>query len=145
MAYFAGIKRYLESGRLRSQAIRGGAWLGAGNIAAQAFRFGRNIVLTRLLSPDSFGLMAIIISISSIMDTVTEIGIREAIIQNPNGAKDEYLNSAWWLSVTRALISYGILFVAAVPVAAFYHNHSLVALARVALLSIVFRGAMSPK
>jgi lipopolysaccharide exporter len=140
----ARIKTYGTGAELRAQALRGGAWLGAGTIAAQFFRLGRNILLTRLLAPDSFGVMAIVISISSVLDTFTEIGIREAVIQNPKGCDEQYLNAAWWLSAGRAVFSYGIVFIAAPHIAQFYHSPELTGLTRIALLGIVFRGVMSP-
>jgi len=139
------IKTYMSGGPLRAKALHGGAWLGFGSVTAQVFRFGRNILLTRLLAPESFGVMAIVLSISSMMDTFTEIGIKEAIIQNANGHEDRYVNSAWWLSVVRSLLIYGLVFTLAPQVARFYHNHDLTSLMRIALLSIVFNGAMSPR
>jgi O-antigen/teichoic acid export membrane protein len=138
-------RQYLAGGQFRAQVFRGGAWLGAGTVAAQLFRFVRNILLARLLSPGAFGTMAIIISISSMMDTFTEIGIREAVIQSPNGCRREYLNSALWLSLGRSLISYAIIYSLAPLAAGVYHNPQLGVLAQVALLGVIFRGAMSPQ
>src|SRR6201981_1501487 len=89
--------------------------------------------------------MSIIISIGSMMDTFTEIGTRESIIQNPNGCKDEYLNSAFWLSAGRSVLSYTAIFLLAPQVAAFYRNPELADLGRIALLGVVFRGIMSPR
>ena len=131
--------------RLRGHAFRGGVWLGSGSMVAQVFRFARNIVLTRLLAPDAFGLMAIVLSISSIMDNFTEIGIKEAILQNPNGAEPRYVNSAWWLSFGRSLGLYAVAFFCAPWVGRFYANPELVPLTRTALLSVVFIGAMSAR
>jgi O-antigen/teichoic acid export membrane protein len=143
--FITSVRAYLSKGGLGAQAVRGGVWLGAGTVAAQLLRLGRNIFLTRLLSPDSFGAMAIIISIGSMMDTFTEIGTRESIIQNPNGCKDEYLNSAFWLSAGRSVFSYTAIFLLAPQVAAFYRNPELADLGRIALLGVVFRGIMSPR
>jgi lipopolysaccharide exporter len=139
------IKTYVAGGRLREKALHGGTWLGLGSVSAQITRFGRNILLTRLLAPESFGVMAIVLSVSSMMDTFTEIGIKEAIIQNPDGEEDRYINSAWWLAFLRSLLIYGMVFISAPHVASFYHNAKLTSLMRVALLSILFNGAMSPR
>ena len=138
-------RAYLSKSPLRARAARGGAWLGAGTVAAQLFRLGRNVVLTRLLAPESFGVMAIIISIGSMMDMFTEIGVRESVIQNPNGDKYGYLNSALWLSAARSFVSYGAIFLLAPEAASFYHSPELTALGRVALAGVVFKGLMSPR
>ena len=139
------LKTYVGGGRLRAKALRGGAWLGLGSVTAQVFRFGRNILLTRLLAPESFGVMAIVLSVSSMMDTFTEIGIKEAIIQNANGHEEEYVNSAWWLSFVCWVVIYALVFIFAPQVASFYHNPALTSLMRIALLSVVLNGAMSPR
>ena len=37
-------------------------------------RFARNMILTRLLAPGAFGAMAIVMSCSAIVGTLTEVG-----------------------------------------------------------------------
>lgn len=138
------LKRYLVTERLRSRAIAGGTWLAAGSLASQAFRLGRNIVLARLLVPQSFGAMAIVLSVGSMMDAFTEVGTREAVIQSPRGLNAEFLNAAWWFATIRGILSYALIFILSPAVADFYHDSELTGLIRVALLAIIFRGVMSP-
>ena len=140
----ATLKRYLAGERLRARALAGGTWLAGGSLTSQAFRLARNIVLARLLAPQSFGAMAIVLSIGSMMDAFTEVGTREAVIQSPRGSEAGFLNAAWWFAAVRGVASYGLIFVLAPGVASFYHDTELTALIRVALLAIVFRGVMSP-
>lgn len=126
-------------------AFHGIAWLGTGTVAAQLFRFARNIILTRLLAPEAFGLMAIVLSVSSTVDMFAEIGIKEAVIQNARGHEREYVNSAWWLSFCRSLLIYALLFFGAPYIAKFYRNAELTSLMRTALLGVIFIGAMSSR
>ena len=135
----------LLSDGLRGKAMRGGTWLGAGSVAEQAFRFARNILLTRLLAPSAFGAMAIVMSSSAIVGALTEVGVRQAVIQNPRGAERAYLNAGWWLGLGRALGTYLIVFAMAPWVAHFYGIAGLSALLRVTLLGALFDGAMSPR
>lgn len=128
---------------LRARTLRGGAFLGIGNVAEQLLRFGRNILLTRLLAPEVFGTMAIVLSISSAIESFTEIGVKEAVIQNPNGSDRRYINAAWWLAFGRALSMYAVIFAAAPFVAQFYKRPELAGLLRIALLSVLFIGCMS--
>jgi len=44
---------------LANRAVRGGLWIGASAYGTIAFGFAANIVLTRLLSPQAFGEMAL--------------------------------------------------------------------------------------
>jgi len=135
----------LFSEALRAKAMRGGAWLGAGSVAEQAFRFARNMILTRLLAPSAFGTMAIVMSSSAIVGALTEVGIKQAVIQNPRGAEKAYLDAGWWIGMWRAIGMYLVIFAMAPWVAHFYGVTELSALLRVALLSTLFDGAMSPR
>lgn len=130
---------------LKIRAARGGLWLGIAGGGERGLRLVRNMILTRLLAPEVFGLMAIVLAINGAFETFTEIGIKQAIIQNPKGRESTYLNGAWWLSFGRALGLYTIAFFSAPWIADFYGNQELVLLIRVAFLSIIFKGAMSPK
>ena len=135
----------LSGDALRAKTMRGGAWLGGWSVAELAVRFVRNMLLARLLAPGAFGTMAIVLSSASLVDTLTDVGMRAAIIQNPRGANDAYLNTSWWLGMGRAVFSYSILFLLAPWISQFYGRAELTGLLRVALLSILFGGAMSPR
>jgi PST family polysaccharide transporter/lipopolysaccharide exporter len=137
--------RTLSGESLRARAARGGALLGSGSFVEQTFRFGRNILLARLLVPDAFGAMAIVLSSSALISSFSDVGTLPAIIQNPRGADRSYLNAAWWMEVARALCMYTAVFIAAPWIARFYGNTALTALLRVALLSTVFDGMLSPR
>jgi len=130
---------------LRAKVMRGGTWLGAGSVAEQAVRFARNMLLTRLLAPSAFGAMAIVMSCSAIVGTLTDVGQRAAVIQNPRGREEVYLNAGWWMGMCRAIFMYVIIFALGPWVARFYGNAELCGLLRVALLSTLFDGAMSPR
>jgi O-antigen/teichoic acid export membrane protein len=140
-----GISDLLLSDGLRAKAMRGGTWLGAGSVAEQSVRFARNMVLTRLLAPGAFGAMAIVMSCSAIVGALTDVGQRGAVIQNPRGREDAYLNAGWWMGMCRAIFVYVAIFAMGPWVSHFYGNTELCALLRVALLSTLFDGAMSPR
>ena len=128
---------------LKIKAARGSLWLGILGGCEHGFWLVRNMILTRLLAPEVFGLMAIVLTIGAAFETFTEIGIKQAIIQNPRGSESAYLNGAWWLSFGRAIFLYTIAFFSAPWLADFYGNQELVPLIRMVFLAIVFKGAMS--
>lgn len=130
---------------LKAKVFRGGAWLGSGSVAEQAARFGRNMILTRLLAPEAFGMMAIVLSATSLLQSFTDIGVREGLVQNPNGGKDQYVEAAWWLALGRALSLAAVLFAVAPLVTRFYGNAGLAALLRFSTVGIVLGGAISPR
>lgn len=130
---------------LRARATRGATLLGSASVLEQGSRFARNMLLTRLLAPSAFGTMALVMTFSAIVGSLTEVGLKVAIIQNPRGREPAYLNAAWWMAMGRGIGVYAIIFATAPWVAHFYGNPGLSALLRVALLSALLEGAMSPR
>ncbi len=139
------VKRLVGSGPLVSKVTRGGVWLGGGSVAEQGVRFIRNIILARLLAPQAFGEMAIVLSLASLVHTLTDMGVRESVIQNARGTEDNYITAAWWLGFGRSLSLYALLFLAAPFIGSFYHNPELVGLLRLATAAVLLDGACSAK
>ncbi len=134
-----------KNSSLRSRVARGGAWSGLGSGLERSARFVRNVLLARLLAPDAFGIMAIVISINALFEAFTEVGIRRAVVQHPEADQDTYLNGAWWFSFFRSLTLYAAAFLCAPYVARFYEKEQLVPLMRVAFVGMVCFGTISPK
>ena len=139
------LKALIHGEGLKGRVLQGGAWLGAASFFEQAIRFGRNMLLTRLLAPEAFGAMAIVNSATTLLQMTVDVGAREALIQNPKGGEDSHVTAAWWLGVGRSSFIYSLVYVSAPLISKFYGNPELTALARVFTLSILFDGAMSPR
>jgi lipopolysaccharide exporter len=146
---FDRIKKHVDLIRagesLKAKVFQGGVWLGGGSFAEQVTRFGRNMVLTRLLAPEAFGVMAVVLSASSVIHTVMDIGVREALIQNPKGSDDDYVDAAWWMAFGRAVTFWAILSAIAPLIARFYGNAELSPLFRVSAIGVLFDGAISSR
>jgi lipopolysaccharide exporter len=128
---------------LKGKVLRGGTWLGAGSFAEQFIRFARNMVLARLLAPEAFGTMAIVLSANSVIHAITDMGVKEAIIQNPKGTERRYASAAWWLALSRAVSLYTLIFLLAPWVSHFYGNPELSILLRIVGLGVILDGAVS--
>lgn len=134
-----------SSDSLKARFFRGSAWLAAGSLTEQSFRFGRNMILARLLAPEAFGTMAIISSASSVIHTLTDIGVKEAIIQNPRGTEGHYASAAWWLALGRAVSICAVIVLVAPWVGRFYGSPELGPLLRVSAIGVIFDGALSSR
>ncbi|MGH9717542.1 MAG: oligosaccharide flippase family protein [Candidatus Acidiferrales bacterium] len=145
MGFRERASRLLSGDGLKAKAFRGGAWLGSGSFAEQASRFGRNMLLTRLLAPEAFGTMAVVMSATSVLASIMDVGAREGLIQNPRGHEKGYVGATWWLAFGRSFAIYILLFLAAPFVARFYGNAELTALLRVAGAGLIFEGVMSAR
>jgi len=128
---------------LRGIAFRGGAILGFGGALEHVARLIRNVILARLLAPESFGLMAIVLSFVGLLESLTEVGIRYAIIQHPRGGERLYLNVAWLFSLLRGVFLYLSAFMLAPLVANFYGTHELTLMIRVSCLSVLLNSCLS--
>jgi len=137
-------RNFLSGQSLASRAARGTLWIGAGSGIDQGARFVRNLILTRILAPEAFGLMGILLATNALLEAFAEIGVRQAVIQNPRSEERAFLNAAWWFSVLRAVVLYAMGFIAAPWVAKFYGNPDLLGLLRLIFVSMLLRGTISP-
>src|SRR5262245_18372468 len=80
---------------LRQRTIRGSAWTTTESVAAVVLRLGSNLVLTRLLLPEMFGVMALVNIFIQGLQMFSDVGIGPAIIQNRRGDDPSFLNTAW--------------------------------------------------
>ena len=66
---------------LRQRVLHSGSWTLAGYGVSQALRFGGNLILTRLLFPEAFGMMGIIQAVIFGVWMLTDVGIGPSIVQ----------------------------------------------------------------
>ena len=130
---------------LKGKFARGTIVLSSASAFEIGLRFVRNIILTRLLAPEYFGLMATIMSTIAVSEAFTEVGIRQAVIQNKKGARNEFLNAAWWFSTLRGASLYVIAFIVAPYICEFFRTAEIILPMRIAFLALVFRGSISPR
>jgi O-antigen/teichoic acid export membrane protein len=64
-------------------------------------QFGSNLILTRLLFPEAFGIMALATVFLVGLAMFSDIGLKTAIIRDPRGNDPAFLNTAWTLQVIR--------------------------------------------
>lgn len=110
---------------LLARALRSASWLMLSYGGAQALRLISNLVLTRFLYPEAFGLMALVSVVTVGLSLFSDIGIGPSIAQNPKGDDPDFLNTAWSLQVIRGFGLWLGTCVLALPVAHFYGEPSL--------------------
>jgi O-antigen/teichoic acid export membrane protein len=135
----------LKGTDIRARSARAVVALSIGTFAGRCMRFVRSMILARILAPDQIGTMAIIMSFSIAFDALTEVGVKQSIIQNKQGADTRYLNVAWWMQLIRASCLYAIAVLSAPLISSFYGKPELLPLLRVAFLAIALKGFVSPR
>lgn len=139
-----------------AKSARGGMVLSVGVVSEQGLRFVLRMILTRLLAAEHLGLMAIIMVVSLGCEAFTEVGVKQSVIQNKKGSRPEYLNVAWLFQAIRGILLYGAAFLLAPVIWRFYFydkpeltvlydQSEILMLLRVAFLTILFNGLMSPR
>jgi len=112
---------------MKARALRGSGWTIAGYGASQVIRLGSSLVLTRLLFPEAYGLMALAQVFLAGLQMLSDLGLRPAIIQSSRGFDPTFLNTAWTLQVIRGFVLAALACAAAYPLAAFYNEPQLFA------------------
>ncbi|MDJ0729725.1 MAG: oligosaccharide flippase family protein [Crocosphaera sp.] len=128
---------------IKKKAITGTIWTVVGYGGSQVLRLGGNIILTRLLVPELFGLMALINTFITGLNLFSDIGIRPSIIRSPRGDDPVFLNTAWTLQVIRGFVLWLGSCLIAWPVSQFYDNPQLLWLLPIVGLVTIFNGFTS--
>ena len=87
---------------LKSRVLSAGIWVIANTLFAHALRLISNLILTRLLVPEMFGLMSIVSAMMMGLYMMTELGLSAHIVQNQREDTD-YLDTSWTLGLIRGL------------------------------------------
>ena len=88
----------------QSKALTQGAWLIFGIGASQMIRLLGNLVLTRLLVPDAFGIMAIAITVITAFEMLSDVGIRNGVIKSNRTHEPAFMQTVWTIQFIRGLI-----------------------------------------
>ena len=99
------------------------------------------IVLARMLAPEAFGVLAILLVITNVADVIAQSGLGMALVQRDE-VSDSDFSTAFWLSLGIACALYFAVFVLAPPLALFYGWQELAPLLR-ALAVVVLFNAMN--
>jgi len=93
----------------------------AGFAAGHGLRLGSNLLLTRMIAPEAFGIMLLVNVVLMGVGQFGDVGIGPSIIQNQ---RDDaaFLNTAWTIQFVRGLVLSAIAVAIAYPVAVFFHE-----------------------
>ena len=125
---------------LMARAARSSALTVAGFGASQLIRLGSNLILTRLLFPEAFGLMALVSVILMGLYQFTDVGVTPSILQSRRGDDPEFLNTAWTIQAMRGVGLWLTACALAWPMARVYDTPELLTILPVAGLTLLFSG-----
>ena len=121
---------------LKKKTLQGLMYLGVGKGVSKLISFAGTLVLARLLSPEDYGLMALVMVVVGIIGFFNEIGLGSAIKQRPQVTQSQ-LNGCFTLSLLISAGLYGALYAFSPAIAAFYENDSLAPVLRFIALTFI--------
>ena len=116
-----------------NSVVGGVFWKLSERLLAQGITFVLSIILARLVAPDDFGVISIVMIFITFADVFVSNGFATALIQKKDANETDF-STIFYCSLSVSVIIYAILFIAAPYIADFYENQILVPVIRVFFL-----------
>ena len=126
---------------LKDKTVNGISWSLLDNISNKGISFLVGLVLARLLSPEEYGLIGIVMIFISVFDSIVDSGFSNALIRKHN-ADDTDFNTVFWSNMALSIVLCAVLFFCAGPIARFFKMDQLKPLTEV-MSSIIIINAFA--
>ena len=90
--------------------------------ATAVIRLGSSLILTRLLSPDAYGIFGILLSFLFMIEMLSDVGTLGLLIRHPRGDERQFVHTLWTIRLIRSIFNFAVLFLAAPLIASIYHT-----------------------
>ena len=141
------------AGSLRFRTLSAVGWGVGGTSVQRSLSLASNLIMTRFLMPEAFGLMAMVITVMGMVNMMSDIGIRQSITRDKRGDDLHFLQVAWTIQILRSLVIAAIVAAfgvglgfagpALAPPDSVYADPQLPGLICASALAIVFQGLQS--
>lgn len=121
---------------LKDRAIKGVFWSLLERFGNQGIQFVIGLILARLLLPEDYGLIGMILVFISLAQVFVEGGFPAALIRKSNVSSNDY-STVFWFNLVVAVFCYVLLFVSAPFIAEFFKEPKLVFLTRIVGLNVI--------
>ena len=118
------------AGSLRHKAIHGVGWSFIDNIASSGITFLVGLVLARLLTPEEYGIMAMIAIFIAVSNSIIDSGFSSALIRKTRIERIDY-NTVFYFNLTVSILIYVLLYIAAPAISVFFKEPVLVEVVRI--------------
>ncbi|MBC8594082.1 lipopolysaccharide biosynthesis protein [Oscillospiraceae bacterium N12] len=121
---------------LKHTAVKGVSWSFADNIANSGITFLVGLVLARLLTPEEYGIMAMIAIFIAISNSIIDSGFSNALIRKTNVKRIDY-NTVFYFNLVVGTAIYILLYLVAPLISDFFKEPLLVPVTRVIGLTLI--------
>ena len=124
-----------QENRIKKKVFSGMIWAFGEQFAAQAVSFILSVILARLLMPDEYSTITMVLVFINIANVFVTNGFGEALVQRKN-ATDEDFTTVFYCSLAVAVFLYSVLYITAPLIATFYDSPELALVLRVLSLKL---------
>ena len=121
---------------LGDKMFKGMAWSAVERLSVQAMQFIIGIVLARILTPEEYGIIGILVVFIAISQVFIDSGFTKALIQKQNRTADD-ISTVFLFNIAIGSVCYVLLWFAAPFITDFYGLEHLSILLRVLALSLI--------
>jgi O-antigen/teichoic acid export membrane protein len=126
----------MQHEHLHKTALRGGALVGGAQMVKMAVQFLSVVILSRLLIPEDFGLIASLAPVISFIILFQDLGLQQAVVQRAEISREQ-MNRVFWSTALLGSSCAFVVFLASPAVAWFYHDSRLVAITMASSLPLL--------
>lgn len=123
------------SDNLKGKVMSGLIWTFGERVLAQVFSFVISIILARILMPEEYGVIAIILVFINLANVFVTNGFGESLIRKTDSNESDF-STVFYCNFFFSWVLYAILFISAPYIAKFYSQNSLTILLRVLALKL---------
>lgn len=142
MGVMASLIERLRGASVMQRAVRASSLVVVNFASTQIIRLASNLILTRLLFPEAFGIMALASVFLTAMNQFSDIGVGPSIIRSKRGEDPIFLNTAWTLRFGRGIVLWLVATLAAYPMALLYNEPLLAQIIPVMAVNLILQGML---
>ena len=94
---------------LKSRMFKAAGWLIGSNVTGQLLRLISNLILTRLLQPEAFGLVAAVNTLYFGLVMFSDLGVWQSVIRSEHSEDPRFLGTAWSVQLLRGTLLFFIV------------------------------------
>lgn len=119
-------------------------WRFAERCGAQGIALFASIILARILEPEDYGMISLVMIFINILQVLVDFGFRNALIQKKN-VDDLDFSTVFCCNIFFSCVLYVGLYFLAPSIAAFYDNKTLISIVRVLGMTVIIAGVKNVK
>ena len=123
---------------LKKKTAKGVVWSAIERFSTQGIQFLFGIVLARLLTPNDYGVIAMLTIFLAVSQTFIDSGFSNAIIRKINRTEED-MATMFFFNIGMSLACYAVIFLAAPFIADFYEMPELTLILRVLAIKIILQ------